>query len=53
MFHLVVEKLEYSPNQAKAAYAIWKPVYDEYARLNYRIDHQLLEEIKKVIAKPV
>ena len=37
--------LEYSPKQAKAAYAIWKPVYDEYARLNYRIDRQLLEKI--------
>ena len=38
--------LEYSPNQAKAAYTIWKPVYDEYAKLNYRIDKQLLEKIK-------
>lgn len=40
--------LEYSPRQAKAAYAIWKPIYDEYAKLNYRIDKQLLEKIKKV-----
>ena len=39
--------LEYSPNQAKAAYTIWKPIYDEYAKLNYRIDKQLLEKIKK------
>ena len=38
--------LEYSPKQAKAAYAIWKPVYNEYARLNYRIDRQLLERIR-------
>lgn len=37
--------LEYSPKQAKTAYTIWKPVYDEYARLNYRISHQLLERI--------
>ena len=43
--------LEYSPKQAKTAYTIWKPVYDEYARLNYRIDHQLLEEIKRVKIK--
>ncbi len=43
--------LEYSPNQAKAAYAIWKPVYDEYAKLNYRIDKQLLEKIKEVKQK--
>ena len=40
--------LKYSPKQAKVAYTIWKPVYDEYAKLNYRIDQQLLENIKKV-----
>ncbi len=39
--------LHYSPKQAKTAYNLWRPVYDEYARLNYRVSRQLLDEIVK------
>lgn len=38
--------LKISPKQAKAAYKIWKPVYDEYARINYRISKELLKKLQ-------
>lgn len=40
--------LQFSPKQAKIAYNIWKPVYNEYAKINYRIDKAVLEEIQKL-----
>lgn len=40
--------LQFSPKQAKVAYNIWKPIYNEYARINYRIDKAILEEIQKL-----
>lgn len=38
----------YSPSQAKSAYLIWKPIYEEYARINYRISPKLLKAIKEL-----
>ncbi len=40
--------LKFSPKQARAAYAIWEPIYNEYARINYRIDSTLLQKIKNL-----
>ena len=38
----IMEK--YIPNEAKQCEIIWKPVYDEYRRLNYRL--KINEQIK-------
>lgn len=40
--------LEYMPQTAKRAYLIWKDVYEEYARIGYRLSKDTLNKIKSL-----